>query len=477
MDGVPAVSQCPIAPFSNFTYNIPAQLYGSSWYHAHYSAQYTGGVVGPIIVYGPSQSDFDLDVGPVMLSDWYHVPYFDVVSDAVGTDMSEIPPISDSLLINGRGRFDCSQPTFDKDPDWLASHVSTDTEPICVDGADLARFKFVPGKTHKLRLVNIGANGIQKFSIDNHKLTVVAYDYVPVNPHTLDIVTLSVGQRADVLVTADQTHAQAFWMRTYAPGGESCGGSAQMEIQAAIFYDGADATTMPTTHRTTYDTLCADLPLDTTSPEYVITPTPLADALHMDLDITLVQNTTGNFEWRMNDQTFRANFNQPALYLAAAGNVSYPYDPQWNMYDVGAAPAVVVNVTNKTPFAHPYHLHGHNYYVLSIGGGGSGDGEGDDGTGAVVWDGDVVNPSNPMRRDIATIPANGYLALMFENDNPGVWPFHCHIAWHLSGGLAVNFITRAAEIPPIPAGMKEQTCDAWEFYSHNNVVDQIDAGS
>jgi FtsP/CotA-like multicopper oxidase with cupredoxin domain len=39
MDGVPGVHQCPIAPGSTFTYSFKADLYGTSWYHSHYSAQ------------------------------------------------------------------------------------------------------------------------------------------------------------------------------------------------------------------------------------------------------------------------------------------------------------------------------------------------------------------------------------------------------------------------------------------------------
>lgn len=42
MDGVPAISQCPIAPGDSFKYTFKADLYGSSWYHSHYSAQYAG---------------------------------------------------------------------------------------------------------------------------------------------------------------------------------------------------------------------------------------------------------------------------------------------------------------------------------------------------------------------------------------------------------------------------------------------------
>ena len=75
-DGVPSVSQCPIAPGKSFTYTFKATLQGTSWYHSHYSAQYNAGVFGPIVVYGPKTRAYDVDLGPIMLTDWYHDDYF-----------------------------------------------------------------------------------------------------------------------------------------------------------------------------------------------------------------------------------------------------------------------------------------------------------------------------------------------------------------------------------------------------------------
>jgi FtsP/CotA-like multicopper oxidase with cupredoxin domain len=49
MDGVPGVTQCPIAPKDNFNYTFLAMQYGSSWYHSHYSVQYADGTVGPMV--------------------------------------------------------------------------------------------------------------------------------------------------------------------------------------------------------------------------------------------------------------------------------------------------------------------------------------------------------------------------------------------------------------------------------------------
>lgn len=59
MDGVPGVQQCPIVPGGSFTYSFLADLYGTTWYHSHYSGQYAGGVVGPLIIHGPSTVAYD----------------------------------------------------------------------------------------------------------------------------------------------------------------------------------------------------------------------------------------------------------------------------------------------------------------------------------------------------------------------------------------------------------------------------------
>lgn len=113
--------------------------------------------------------------------------------------------------------------------------------------------------------------------------------------------------------------------------------------------------------------------------------------------------------------------------------------------------------------------HGHNYYVLAQGEG--------------IWDGTVTNPSNPQRRDTQLVPpaagpsTPSYIVLQFEADNPGVWPFHCHIAWHVSGGLYANILERPADITEATMPMvMAQTCRDWATWSHNDFVDQIDSG-
>ena len=90
-DGVPAVDQCPIAPGTCMTYQFLADLYGTSWYHSHYSAQYSAGLAGAMIIHGPSQAAYDIDVGPILLSDWYHQTYEQIVEAVLASPASPLP--------------------------------------------------------------------------------------------------------------------------------------------------------------------------------------------------------------------------------------------------------------------------------------------------------------------------------------------------------------------------------------------------
>ncbi|KAE9988549.1 hypothetical protein EG328_009682 [Venturia inaequalis] len=119
------------------------------------------------------------------------------------------------------------------------------------------------------------------------------------------------------------------------------------------------------------------------------------------------------------------------------------------------------------------HLHGHEYQILAEGHG--------------TWGGVITNPNNPARRDVHILPSAKldlfgpssppYMVILFEADNPGVWPFHCHIAWHVSAGLYVNILERPDDIKNynIPPAMSEM-CKNWGDYAIKNVVNQIDSG-
>jgi FtsP/CotA-like multicopper oxidase with cupredoxin domain len=68
--------------------------------------------------------------------------------------------------------------------------------------------------------------------------------------------------------------------------------------------------------------------------------------------------------------------------------------------------------------AHPIHLHGQRFLVLTR---------------------DGVESQNLVWKDTALIPAGQTVELLVEMANPGRWMLHCHIAEHLSSGMMATF--------------------------------------
>jgi hypothetical protein len=73
------------------------------------------------------------------------------------------------------------------------------------------------------------------------------------------------------------------------------------------------------------------------------------------------------------------------------------------------------------------------------------------------------------------LPSDGYLLLAFQTDNPGAWLMHCHIGWHTSEGLAIQFIERYSEIRGTikDYSSMKSTCDNWDAWQ---TFPDIDSG-
>jgi Multicopper oxidase len=71
-------------------------------------------------------------------------------------------------------------------------------------------------KRYLLRLINTAFDATFVFSIDNHKLQIVSSDFVPIHEYTNTSVLVGIGQRYNVIVTADQPNRdENFWIRTW----------------------------------------------------------------------------------------------------------------------------------------------------------------------------------------------------------------------------------------------------------------------
>lgn len=142
-------------------------------------------------------------------------------------------PSTNNILIDGRMTFNCS--------------LGVPAGSTCTPDAPYSKFRVQNGKTYKLRLINSGAGSLLYFSIDNHQLTIIANDFVDIQPYNVTQVVLGTGQRADVLFTPRGNGT--IWMRTIAFG-KFCGASRalQTRAKAVIFLDDTpESAALPTT--------------------------------------------------------------------------------------------------------------------------------------------------------------------------------------------------------------------------------------
>ena len=87
---------------------------------------------------------------------------------------------------------------------------------------------------------------------------------------------------------------------------------------------------------------------------------------------------------------------------------------------------------------HPWHKHGGAFWLLGFGG---------DYTAA---------PSAPLpprpgwvvpMMDTLTLLPRGWAWIRFVGNNPGLWPWHCHIGWHLQMGMLTVFVVAPERVP------------------------------
>lgn len=118
-----------------------------------------------MIINGPSTANYDIDLGVLPFTDWFHASIFTVNAASLHATG---PPSADNMLVNG-------------------SMTSA-------SGGQYAVTNLTPGKKHLLRLVNVGINNWVHVGLDGHKFTVVAADFVPIEPYEASSIVLAIGK-------------------------------------------------------------------------------------------------------------------------------------------------------------------------------------------------------------------------------------------------------------------------------------------
>ncbi|PIA33364.1 hypothetical protein AQUCO_04100052v1 [Aquilegia coerulea] len=465
-DGTEGVTQCPILPGETFTYKFVVDKPGTFLYHGHYGMQRTDGLYGSIRVSVPDgviePFSYDYDRS-IILNDWYHKS-----TSELATGLSSNPFVwvgePQSLLIQGRGSFYCStlnSPNLDV---GLCNTSKPECSPYVLT--------VVPGKVYRLRISSLTMLSAINFEIEGHNMTIVEADGHYVEPFVVKNLNIYSGETYSVLVKADQDPSRNYWATTNVvsriPG---------TPTGLAIFnyYPNHPSRSPPTTPTTgpvwnDSDYRMAQSFAIKAHQDYIIPPPVRSDRVIILLN---TQNEINGYRyWAVNNVSF--TLPETPYLIALKENLGHVFDqkPPPENYDMvnynifmkpNNSNATTSNSIYRLQFnstvdiilqnansmkvndseTHPWHLHGHNFWVLGYG----------KGKFNPVTDTNKFNLVDPIMKNTVPVHPYGWTALRFRADNPGVWSFHCHIEAHMHMGMRVVFEEGVEKVGKLPSSI------------------------
>ncbi|CAL8107651.1 unnamed protein product [Orchesella dallaii] len=452
-DGPSQITQCPLKHGSTQVYTFPLLQPGTFWYHSHVNSQYTEGLWGSMIVRGTPeiwQELYDEEL-LITLNDWYHSTAKENEEWFMSAKSGGAPPFPSSVLMNGVGRYPCGYSILQR---RLCSPYSQ-KRPV---------FKVQPGKTYRLRLINVSGWVAFNFTVSGHILTPIEVDSVDLaaNQAPHHAVYIGAGQRysfllrADAGVEGDEFLIRANLRREFLftkPGNINPYPEVVIdEVTGVLRYSDSKpakvrGSLLLQPSFETFDYSRTYIQAETWSsleflPEMSLTPydgvpTPSHYDTEVLLQIVFQNDDQGFRRGSFNGKPFQLTREKPILGKLVNG-IPIPVDsmPVYTQY--GSVVQVIINNPEAGP--HPIHLHGHYFWV--VGRGQSGDGSYNETLHQLSLSG--------YKRDTVLVKEKSWLALRFLADNPGVWLMHCHIDWHNLSGMAMVFV----EAPELASTIK-----------------------
>ncbi len=368
MDGVPGVTQKPVQPGGTFIYEFEARPAGTRWYHTHFQEhkQLDLGLYAPLII-EPAQPDpfpFDREY-TLVLDDW-----------ATGTGRP-LPSTSEGTA-GGRGRMGGMMGGMmgsDERPTYDTMTINGKAYPVTQP------LKVRRGERVCLRLINASADHTHVLRLAGHHLKVTHTDGNPlVQPAEVDAVPIAPAERYDVVFAADRPGA---WFLYCAQPGHAGAGE-----QLLVIYDGHEGAKLEPTSEGVAGLKLWRYGL---GQGREILPSPVGQ--ERSFNLTLSGGMMGSDVWTINDERYP---NTDPLRLRKGDRAR-------------------IRFRNMSMEAHPMHLHGQSFKVLSVNG---------------------TRLSAPIVKDTVDVEAHmGSVVVEFTAHNPGDWFLHCHKPDHMEGGM------------------------------------------
>ncbi|MBV9079138.1 MAG: multicopper oxidase family protein [Methylobacteriaceae bacterium] len=372
-DGVPFLTQAPVQPGESFRYSFELPDPGTFFVHPHCneSGQSGRGLAAVLVVDGDEPPDLRPDLDLVLaVKDWRLAPDGAFLPLDTKEGAGKAGTFGTVRGVNGRAG-------------PAASLVPT--------GGDL-----------RLRLLNLDPTRVLELGIEEGDAIVLAVDGQAVRPFPLDSWRLGPAMRLDLLVRAPSRAGDALRVVDY--------GAAEPWTVATLTAEGPDVGRGPFEAKTLY---AARVP----RPE-VATAERLSFAFGSGSGSSTPSAATGGLP--PDDPLARALLDSLCTRdtsLWAINETSWPTGPNAALppplATLEAGRSYLFELVNTTAHAHPIHLHGHSFEVLSS--------TRQPGLPRHLADTVLLLPRD--RVEIAFVAA------------PGDWMLHCHVLEHLEYGM------------------------------------------
>ncbi|MGC4885650.1 multicopper oxidase family protein [Micromonospora sp. DT227] len=380
MDGVPGVTQQPIAAGGRHTYEFTVPDPGTYFYHPHSGVQLDRGLYGVLVVDDPHEAGRYDQEWIVVLDDWV---------DGTGRTPDDVLASLQSMGGHGDmpGMAGMDHGSMGGMSGMPMGGMETMTSPLLGGAGDVTYPHYLingrtpeapvtlaarPRQPVRIRLVNAASDTAFRVALGGHRLTVTHSDGFPVTPTACDALVLGMGERADVTVELSDG---VFPLVAVAEGKGGQG--------LALVRTGAGSAPSATVHLPELDRrvlLTGGLrPADAVRLER-----READRVHR----LVLGGSMMPYRWTLNGAAFDK------------------LDP----LVVGQGERVRLEFVNQTTMFHPMHVHGHTFAVADTG----------------------------VRKDTVIVVPKQTVAVEFDATNPGQWMTHCHNIYHAESGMMIN---------------------------------------
>ncbi len=450
-DGVPYLNTPPIMPGETFKYEFRLRQTGTYWYHSHTMLQEEIGVFGAVVIdEADDPLDYDQDL-VLVVADWTNEKPMTILRNLKrGNEWYDIKKGTDTPLnrVIARGALG-AQFNF-----WRQRMGGADISDVAysgflVNGEERLEYPGVePGERVRLRIINASASSNYWLTFGGGDPVLVSADGLNVEPVRRERTFISIAETYDFIVTIPENGKIEFRATVQDGSGSASAFLGKGDVLPATEVERPDKIGMMME--------MAEMDMRMGAPGMKFRPGreephEMRDkwGMDMDMDMDIDEHDEMDMDEHdemdmddhedMNGMDMFAEFSYD--FLRSPESTAFPEDAPvreillnltgnmsryvWSMNGIPLAEAgeiriregevIRVVLNNLTMMHHPMHLHGHFFRVLNRHG-----------------------DHSPLHHTV-NVPPMEEITIEFYGDEDGDWFFHCHILYHMMGGMSRIF--------------------------------------